>query len=79
MRDRRLELRCTDAELTAWRDAAERDERSLSDWIRYRLTGNGHEPGEAAEPEPEPEREPVLVGRAHGGKVFRGPDPKAAR
>ncbi len=71
MRSTRLHLRCTDSELDGWRQAADRDERSLSDWIRHRLNGNGHEPAEAAQ------TEPVLAGRA--GKVFRGPDPKAAR
>ena len=37
MRPNRLHLRCTDAELDAWRHAAERDGRTLSDWIRRQL------------------------------------------
>jgi len=74
MRDRRLELRCTDAELATWRAYAVLDGRTLSSWIRRALNG-----GTGREPEPTPEREPVLVGPADGSKMFRGPDPKAAR
>jgi hypothetical protein len=41
MRETRFQLRCADAELAAWRRAAKRDGRSLSDWIRRRLTEGG--------------------------------------
>jgi hypothetical protein len=57
MRDRRLELRCTDAELATWRSQAVLDGRTLSSWIRDALNdGDGREHDKPAELEPEREK-----------------------